>query len=445
MRYFITILCTLIWLIPSYAASPTHEYTLKNGLRVLVKENHRAPIVISQIWYKVGSAYEPAGITGISHALEHMMFKGTPTISGEEFNKIIAEHGGELNAATSFDYTYYYERLAADKLALSFKLEADRMQNLKLSSEDFAKEIQVVMEERRLRLEDDPQAATEERLLAAAHIAAPYHHAPVGWMSDLQEMTVEDLKAWYLTWYAPNNATLVVAGDVQPEQVYQLAQHYFAGIPAKTLPKLKKQPEPPALGQKSVTVKREAKLPFLLLGYNVPTLGSSTESWQPYALTILATALDGGQSARLAKNLVRGKQLAVQANVEYNPYQLFSSLFILSAIPSSQHNLKELKAGLLAEVKRLQSELIDEQELTRIKTLLTANYTYSQDDLTSQATFLGNLASIGLPWQLADDYITKLQAVSAEQVRQVARQYLTLNRLTIAQLMPVQDKETKHE
>ena len=445
MRYFITIFCTLIWLIPSYAASSTHEYTLKNGLRLLVKENHRSPIVVSQIWYKVGSAYEPAGITGISHALEHMMFKGTPTISGDEFNKIIAENGGEFNATTAFDYTYYYERLAADKLPLSFKLEADRMQNLKLTQDDFTKEIQVVMEERRLRLDDNPQAATEERLFATAHLAAPYHHFPIGWMSDLQEMTVEDLKAWYHTWYAPNNAILVVAGDVQPEQVYQLAEQYFGNIPAKTIPRLKKQPEPPALGQKSVTVKHEAKLPFLLLGYNVPTLGSTTETWQPYALTVLATALDGGQSARLAKNLIRGKQLAVQANAEYDPYRLFSSLFILSATPTSKHSLKELKAGLLAEVKSLQSDLISEPELARIKTLLTANYTYSQDDLTSQATFLGNLASIGLPWQLADDYITKIQAVTAEQVRQVAKQYLTPNHLTIAQLLPIQDKEKNHE
>ncbi len=445
MRYFITIFCTLIWLIPSYAASSTHEYTLKNGLRLLVKENHRSPIVVSQIWYKVGSAYEPAGITGISHALEHMMFKGTPTISGDEFNKIIAENGGEFNATTAFDYTYYYERLAADKLPLSFKLEADRMQNLKLTQDDFTKEIQVVMEERRLRLDDNPQATTEERLFAAAHLASPYHHFPIGWMSDLQEMTVEDLKAWYHTWYAPNNAILVVAGDVQPEQVYQLAEQYFGSIPAKTIPRLKKQPEPPALGQKSVTVKHEAKLPFLLLGYNVPTLGSTTETWQPYALTVLATALDGGQSARLAKNLIRGKQLAVQTNVEYDPYQLFSSLFILSATPASKHSLKELKAGLLAEVKSLQSDLISEPELARIKTLLTANYTYSQDDLTSQATFLGNLASIGLPWQLADDYITKIQAVTAEQVRQVAKQYLTPNHLTTAQLLPIQDKEKNHE
>ncbi|MDF2868122.1 MAG: peptidase family [Gammaproteobacteria bacterium] len=445
MRHFIIILCTLIWLIPSHAATPTREYTLNNGLKLLVRENHRSPIVVSQIWYKVGSAYETAGITGISHALEHMMFKGTPAISGDEFNKTIAENGGVLNAITSFDNTHYYEQLAADKLPISFKLEADRMQNLKLTSEDFAKEIQVVMEERRLRTDDNPQAVTQERLFAAAHLAAPYHHLPIGWMSDLQEMTVEDLRAWYHTWYAPNNAIIVVAGDVQSEQVYQLAEQYFGNIPAKTVPKLKKQPEPPALGQRSVTVKRQAKLPYLLLGYNVPTLGSTTEAWQPYALTVLAAALDSDQSTRLAKNLVRGKQLAVQANAEYDPYQLFSGLFILSATPASHHSLKEIKIGLLEEVKALQNDLLSEQELTKLKTLLTASYTYSQDDLATQASFLGNLASIGLPWQLADDYVEKIQAVTAKQVQQVAKQYLISNSLTTAELLPTQDKGETHE
>lgn len=442
MGYFIIILTALIWLVsPCYAAQPTHEYTLKNGLKLLVKENHRSPIVISQVWYKVGSAYEPNGITGISHALEHMMFKGTPTVSGDEFNRIITQNGGQLNAATGFDSTHYYEVLSADKLPISFKLEADRMQNLRLTTEDFVKEIQVVMEERRLRTDDNPQGVAYERLFAAAHIAAPYHHLPIGWMSDLQAMTVDDLRTWYHTWYTPNNAILVVVGDVNPTQVHQLAEQYFGNIPAKAVPQLKKQEEPPALGQKSITVKRPAKLPFLLMGYNVPSLVTAKEPWQTYALLVLAAALDADQSSRLAKHLIRGSQVAVQANANYDPYQLFSTLFMLSATPANNHSLKEVKAELLQQIKTLQTTPLSQPELAKIKTLLTANYTYSQDSLTTQADTLGDLASIGLPWQLADRYVENIEAITAGQVQQVAKQYLIPERLTLVKLIPTQEKE----
>lgn len=435
MRYFIIFLCTLTCFITAKAA-PTHEYTLENGLKLVIREDHRAPLVVSQIWYKVGSAYEPGGITGISHALEHMMFKGTPTVSGDEFNQIISQNGGTLNAVTSFDHTHYYEVLAAERLPISFKLEADRMQNLTLTAADFAKEIQVVMEERRLRTDDNPQALAFERLYAAAHLATPYHHTPIGWMSDLQQMTVEDLSQWYHTWYTPNNAILVVAGDVQPEQVYQLANHYFGAISAKSVPPLKEQQEPPALGSRSVTVKRPAKLPTLLLGYNVPSLASTKEPWEAYALEILAAALDGDASARLAKHLVREQQLAVQASAQYDSHQRFSTLFVLSAIPSQSHSLKEVKTALLKQIKDLQTTPLNETELTKIKTQLTANYSYSQDSLATQATLLGELESIGLSWRLADEYVAKIQAVTAAQVQQVAKRYLTNNRLTTVKLIP---------
>jgi len=446
MRYFIIILSSLIGLIAQascQAASQTHEYNLSNGLKLLVKENHRAPLAISQIWYKVGSAYEPPGITGISHALEHMMFKGTPSISGEQFNEIITQNGGELNAETGTDDTHYYELLAADKLAISFKLEADRMQNLNLSAEDFAKEIQVVMEERRLRTDDNPQAFSYERLLATAHIAAPYHHAPIGWMSDLEQLTISDLKNWYHTWYAPNNAILVVAGDVEPAKVYQLAEQYFGKIPAKTVPTLKKQPEPPAMGERSVTVRRPAKLPYLMLAYNVPSLVTTEKPWQPYALIVLAAALDADQSSRLAKNLIRAKRLAVGAGAHYDPYQRFSTLFTLTAIPAAEHGLEELETALLSEIEALQTVPLSATELAKIKSLLKANYIYAQDNLATQANFLGKLASLDLPWQEADTYLQNIQAVTAEQVKEVAKEYLITARLTTAKLLPA--KGQSHE
>lgn len=440
MRYFIIILCSLTWLIPCAAAPLTHEYTLKNGLKLIVRENHRSPIVISQVWYKVGSAYEPGGITGISHALEHMMFKGTSTTSGDQFNKIITENGGEFNASTSFDYTNYYEVLAADRLPISLKLEADRMQNLTLTDEDFAKEIQVVMEERRLRTDDNPMALTHERLLATAHIAPPYHHTPVGWMSDLQQMTAADLRSWYRTWYAPNNATVVVVGDVQPAHVYQLAERYFGNIPAKSIPSLKSQEEPPALGSRSVTVKRPAKLPYVILAYNVPSLATAKDKWEPYALNILAAALAGDDSARLPKNLIRNQQIATHASAQYEPLFRFNTLFLLSGIPAEHHTVKELKASFMKQLNELQTTPISADELAKIKTSLIASYTYAQDNLTAQANLLGNLDAIGLPWQLADQYIANIQAVTAQQVQQVAKRYLATNRLTTARLIPTEMK-----
>ena len=233
----------LIFLPPLCWAGDVHEYHLKNGLTLLVKEDHRAPVVISEIWYKVGSSYEPNGTTGISHALEHMMFRGTGKFGPGVLEKIVSENGGEQNAFTDSDFTAYYQKFSVDKLAVSFELEADRMRNLLLRPQDFLKEIQVVMEERRMRVDDNPQEILLERLNAAAFVASPYHHPVIGWKNDLQNMTVEDLRKWYQTWYAPNNAILVVVGDVNPNLVYQLAQTYFSNLKPIILPKIKPKKE----------------------------------------------------------------------------------------------------------------------------------------------------------------------------------------------------------
>ncbi|HDJ86948.1 MAG TPA: insulinase family protein, partial [Chromatiales bacterium] len=222
----------LLLFAPAVAAGPVHEYRLDNGLRVLVKEDHRAPVVVSQVWYKVGSGDEHGGITGISHALEHMMFQGTAKHPAGEFSRIVAANGGRENAFTGRDYTAYFQLLAKDRLPVSFELESDRMRNLSLKEADFRKEIQVVMEERRLRTDDNPQALTYERFNAAAFVSSPYHHPVIGWMDDLRNLKIGDLRAWYRRWYAPNNATLVVVGDVDPQAVLRLAERYFGPLPA---------------------------------------------------------------------------------------------------------------------------------------------------------------------------------------------------------------------
>lgn len=418
-------------------AANTTEYRLSNGLKVIVKEDHRAPVVISQVWYKVGSSYEPGGITGISHALEHMMFRGTQQHGPGELDRIVAENGGQQNAFTHFDYTGYYQILAASKLAISFELEADRMRNLLLRPEDFAKEIQVVMEERRMRTEDNPQSQTFERFLAAANIVEPYHHPVVGWMNDLQNMTVEDVRAWYQRWYAPNNAIVVVVGDVQPEQVYQLAKKYFGDLKPSVLPVIKPQQEIKALGERTVTVRVPAQLPWLVLGYNVPVVKTAQQSWEPYALEVLAAVLDGGDSARFGQNLIRGQQIAASTTVSYNLYSRFNNLFLLAATPAEGHTVEQLKAALLQQIKQLQEIPVSLTELQRVKTQMIANKIYQKDSIEEQASAIGSLMAVDLPWQLTDEYISRIRTITPSQVQAVARKYLITESLTVAKLDPL--------
>lgn len=257
------ILITLLMVLSCQTFSQVQEFTLNNGLKILVQEDHRAPIAVSMVWYDIGSADEPGGLTGVSHAIEHMMFKGTRKYPLGVFSKTIAAIGGQSNAFTNNDYTAFFEKIAASQLETSLQLEADRMNNLLLDANEFAKEIKVIQEERRLRTDDNPQALTFERFLATAHLAAPYNHPVIGWMNDLQHMTANDLKTWYTTYYAPNNATLVVVGDVKAEQVHLLAEKYFGALAQHTIPARKEQLEPPALGKNPCRYTAPQNYPWL--------------------------------------------------------------------------------------------------------------------------------------------------------------------------------------
>ncbi|GAB4393243.1 MAG: pitrilysin family protein [Gammaproteobacteria bacterium] len=423
-----------------------YQYRLRNGLDIIVKPDHRAPIVVSKICYKVGSAYEPNGITGISHVLEHMMFKGTHRYKAGEFSAIIASNGGQENAYTSRDQTCYFEKLTNDKLALSFKLEADRMIHLTLPKEEFVKEIEVVKEERRLRTENNPQALTYERFMAAAHIAHPYHHPIIGWMNDLNQLTIEDLRNWYRQYYKPNNAILIVVGDVEPRAVYNLAHRYFAHITSSKLPPLKNQIEPPLLGTRTVEVHVPAQLPYLFLGFNVPSLVSTDAEhhWEPYALDVLTGILDSGKSARLSTHLIREQGLATSISSEYNLYSKFSGLFVLGGSPTPEHSTQELQQALLKEIEQLQTQLVSEQELQRVKTYVMAHKIYAQDSMFYQAMLIGRLATVNLEPQLGDNYDQHIQAITAQQVQAVAQKYLIPQRLTIATLQPISAGKTEH-
>ncbi len=427
-----------------HSTGGVHEYQLKNGLKILVKEDHRAPVVASEIWYRVGSSYEPGGLTGISHVLEHMMFKGTKKYGPGEFSKIISSLGGRENAFTSYDYTGYFQLLERSHLQTSFKLEADRMRNLLLDQEEFKKEIEVVKEERRLRTEDNPSALTYERFVAAAYVSSPYQQPIIGWMDDLNHLKLEDIEDWYDQWYAPNNATLVVVGDVQPEQVLKLAKKYFGRIKARELPAIKPQREVTPLGERRIQVRVPAKVPILMMGYQVPVLTTAKEEWEPYALTVLAAVLDGGASARFAKELIRGQQIAASAGAGYNMAARMDSLFMFDAVPAPGKTVVEVEEAILKQIAQLKSESVSAAELARIKAQVRAEDVYQQDSIYYQARLLGSLDSVGLDYRLIDSYADRIEQVTAEQVRQVAVKYLVPDRLTTAVLQPIKlDAETK--
>jgi zinc protease len=422
---------------PVQAATVVHEFKLDNGLKLLVQEDHRAPVVVSQIWYKVGSSYEHSGLTGISHALEHMMFQGTPSVGPGEFARIISANGGNQNAFTGRDYTAYFEQLEKSRLEIGFRLEADRMGRLLLTDEAIAKELRVVAEERRLRTDDSPESLVYEQFTATAYTTSPYRHPIIGWMSDIQSLQAGDLKRWYEQWYTPNNATLVVVGDVDPQQVLELAKTYFGPLPSRALPELRYTPEIPQLGERRLTVRTPAELPYILLGYKVPVLKTAQQSWEPYALEVLSGILSGGESARLNRRLVRGSQLAASVGVDYDLESRLEALFTLAANPAPGHTVAELEQSLRAEIKRLQDELVSPEELARVVAQVVAADVYQRDSLFYQAMRLGVFETVGLGWQALNDYVPRVQAVTPEQIREVARNYLTDDRLTVAVLEPL--------
>ncbi len=413
------------------------EYLLKNGMKVIVKEDHRAPIAVSQVWYKVGASYEPDGITGISHVLEHMMFKGTHSLAPGEFSRIIAANGGRENAFTGRDYTAYFQTMSVDRLEISFKLEADRMRNLTLPADEFKKELEVVKEERRLRTEDKPNSLTREQFYAVSYRSLPYANPVIGWMNDLNNMQVEDLQKWYRLWYAPNNATLVVVGDVKPEWVLEMATKYFGPLKAEQIPKLKPLREPPQRGVIRTNVRAPARQPYLLMGYKTPVISTADHEWEPYALEMLSAILDGGSSSRISKKLIRGQEIAVSAGAYYSAFSKYSGMLGLSGIPAKGKSVPELEQALRAEIELLKKELVSEEELQRVQAQVVASQVYELDSVFYQAMQIGTLETIGLDWRLIDQYVEHMRSVTAEQVREVARKFLLDDRLTVAVLEPL--------
>jgi zinc protease len=417
-----------------------HECILGNGLKIILKEDHRAPAAIFQVWYKIGSGYETNGSTGISHILEHMMFRGSQRYSMQEQAQLIAKNGGQQNAFTSLDFTAYHELMSANKIALSFQLEADRMHALLLREKDFKKEITVIMEERFLTVEDVPQNQAMERFLAAAHVTSPYHHPTIGWRNDIENTTVQDLRRWYKTWYVPNNAIIVVVGDALPKNIFNLAKKHFGSLRPRPLPILKPQFEAPHLGARSVSVKAHVKVPWLIMGYNTPVMNTvaENEKWEPYALLILNGIFAGCESSRLQKNLIRKQQIAISASCSYSPFNRLDNIWMLFITPSNLNNIEKVKQSILEEISHVQNKLASNQELEKIKILLLADQIFQKDSISHQAYDIGSFECVGISWREAENNIfEQIQSITPLQVQAVAKKYLIPERLTICSLEPL--------
>ncbi len=426
-------------LISSPTSANPHEYLLDNGLKLIVKQDHRSPVVVTQIWYKAGSIDEVNGVTGVAHVLEHMMFKGTEKVPNGEFSKKIAAAGGRENAFTSYDYTAYYQQLHKRSLPMAIELESDRMRNLILTEEEFSKEIKVVMEERRLRTEDQARALLYEKMMTMAYQSHPYKNPIIGWMNDLENMRVGDAQEWYDRWYAPNNATLIVVGDVDADEVFKLAQKNYGTIqkrPLLPISERKPQTEPPQVGTKRITVKAPAELPYLIMAYHAPAIRNVTADWEPYALEILEGVLDGNASARLNKSLVRENQIANSASAGYGAIARGPSIFFLSAVPRAGKTVAELEQALRGEIEKIIKEGVTEEELARVKAQVVAGHVYQRDSIYSQAMQLGRLESMGLSFRDIDTILEKLKTVTAQQVRDVTKKYFNDDSLTVAVLDP---------
>lgn len=430
--------CLLICLwLPALAVAQVSEYQLDNGLKLLVKPDNRAPVVVSQVWYKVGSSYEYNGITGISHILEHMMFKETENLESGEFSKIISENGGSQNAFTGRDYTAYFQTLEKDRLEVSFRLEAERMRNLIIDETELFKERDVVSEERRLRTDDNPQALLREAFNATAFINSPYHHPVIGWMSDINHYQKADLVDWYQKWYAPNNAVVVVVGDVEPDAVYQLAKKYFGPLQPEQTATVKPQVEVEQRGERYIKLKAPAQLPYLMMGWKVPVITTAEIEWEPYALDVLAGILSGTSSSRFSKELVREQQVAAGVSAYNNNFSRLDDMFIIGGTPAQGKSIDDLQTAIQQQLDALKMTPVSDAELQRVKTQVVASEVYELDSVFYQAMQLGMLETIGLDWQLSEQYVDKIKAITAEQVQQVAQKYFIDDRLTVGELEPV--------
>lgn len=411
------------------------EYDLKNGLKILIVEDRKAPTATFQIWYRVGSRDEGVGKTGLSHLLEHMMFKGTEKHGPKTFSRTIQRAGGKDNAFTSREYTGYFELLASDRIGLPIELEADRMRNLVLTKEAVLSELDVVMEERRLRYEDDPQNLVFEQLMAVAFNNHPYRWPVIGWMSDLKNLGPDDLIRHYNTYYVPNNAVIIVVGDVNKEEMVSKITDAFGGIPAGPEIKTAKIVEDEQRGKRRFYIKKEAELPYIISGYKAPDIKHE----DGFALEVLGSVLSEGKSSRLYHRLVYEQQIAMSAWAGYEGLYKDPLLFFTGATAAYGKNIEDVEKAIDDEIEKIKKAPPSEHEVQRAKNQIEASFIMGQDSIYMQAKMLGTFEMIG-GWRLWDRYIEGIRKVSPEDVMRVAGKYLVADKKTTGILTPLKDE-----
>lgn len=416
------------------------QFTLSNGMTLIVKPDRRAPTAVHMLWVRVGSMDEVDGSSGVAHLLEHMMFKGTPSVPAGEFSRRVAALGGRENAFTSHDYTGYYQQIPAARLEDVMRLESDRFANNQWPDDEFRRELEVVKEERRMRTEDNPVALMHEALNATVFVAAPYRRPIVGWMSDLDALSPDDARAFYRRWYVPANAAVVVAGDVDVEQVRVLAEKYYGVLSAQPVPLRKPHDEPAQAGMKRLVFKAPASQANVALAFKVPSLqfkqGASDDD-DALALTVLSAVLDGYQGARLERALTQGPGRVADSVGAYNGlWGRGPQLFMLTGVPAAGKSADEVERALRAQVQRIAQEGVTQAELTRVKTQWVASEVFKRDSLFNQARELGSQWAQGWAVDADERLIERLRAVTAAQVQSVAARYFGDDQLTVAQLQP---------
>jgi len=433
VRIVFPFLLILSLVVPSgaRAADRVVAATLDNGLRVLLLEDPRSPIVSFQVWYRVGSRDEQRGATGIAHFLEHLMFKGTPTHGPKQFARLVEENGGQDNAFTSQDVTSYFVDIAADKLDLVIDLEADRMQNLLLDPKEIASEREVVIEERRTRTEDDPGGYLGEEVSSIAFKAHPYGVPIIGWMEDIKRITPAEIRAFYKTYYVPNNAIVVAVGAFKAADALEKIRRRFGRIPRGKVPPPVLTVEPPQNGERRVTVKKQAELPIVYLAWHVPNQRSDDAP----ALEVLSTILAGGRASRLYRDLVYQRQLALEAGGEYSYFSIDPNLFWFWATPMPGQKAETLETELATHMERLKTEPVTDEELARARNQIEASFVFQEDSIHRRAALLARFELIG-GWALKESFIAKIRAVTAADLTRVARAWFAPDKKSVGVLLP---------
>ena len=411
--------------LPAVAKEQVSSFTLDNGMDVVVIEDHRAPVVVHMVWYRAGAADEKPGVSGVAHFLEHLLFKGTETMEPGEFSATVARNGGSDNAFTSYDYTAYFQRVAADRLDLMMQMESDRMVNLQLGEDDILTERDVIIEERNQRVENNPGALFREQMNAAQYLNHPYGIPIIGWQNEMRELGLEDALEYYQTYYAPNNAILIVAGDVTPDNVRDMAQKHYGKLPANDgLPERARPQEPRQMAERRM-VFRDARVaqPYVTRSYLAPERDSGSQE-KAAALTLLAEILGGGSTSVLAEALQFETRQAVNTAAYYGDTSLDDSTFDLVVMPAPGVTLQQAEDAMDDVIAGFLETGVDPEQLDRIKMQMRASQIYGQDDVGRLANRYGRALTQGLTVEDVQAWPDILQAVTAEDIMAAAREVL---------------------